>query len=393
MKIDSVDFFFLAMPEILDIGDGSQDALLVRVCAGDHVGWGECEASPLVSIASLVCPMSHSACKPVQASVLGQTIDSVTDIRRIGDLVRANSLDLLQADHTLSGIDIALWDLLGRRLGEPVWKLLGYEKSYAKTPYASVLFGETPESTFQKARSIHSQGFRAAKFGWGPFGVGSVAADEAQLHAARDGLGNDGILLIDVGTVWNTDVDVARQRLPALKEVNATWLEEPFVSGALSEYHALSVESGLVGLAGGEGCHNVHMARHMIDHAGIKFVQIDAGRIGGITIAKDVAEYASARGVTYVNHTFTSNLALSASLQPYAGLESDVICEFPTELKSLAVSMTKNHITRDGQGQIRAPEAPGLGIEPDLQAIRTYLVDTEIRVGSKVLYKTPSLDR
>ena len=393
MKIDAIDFFYLAMPEILDIGDGSQDALLVRVCAGDHVGWGECEAAPLVSIASLVCPMSHSACKPVQASVLGQTIDSVADIRRIGDLVRANSLDLLQADHTLSGIDIALWDLLGRRQGKPVWKLLGYDKSYGKTPYASVLFGDTPEQTLLKARSIQSRGFRAAKFGWGPFGLGSVAADEAQLHAAREGLGQDGILLVDAGTVWNDDVERARLRLRALKEVRATWLEEPFVSGALSAYHKLSTESGPVGLAGGEGCHNIHMAKHMIDHAGIQFVQIDAGRIGGITISKDVADYAVEKGVTYVNHTFTSNLALSASLQPFAGLQSHVICEFPTELKSLAVAMTKNHIQPDADGQILAPDAPGLGIEPDLAGIQPYLVDTEIRVGSKVLYKTPPLVR
>ena len=74
MKIEFVDFFYLSMPEILDIGDGSQDALLVRVRAGDHVGWGECEASPLVSIAALVCPMSHAACKPVSAAVLGQDV-------------------------------------------------------------------------------------------------------------------------------------------------------------------------------------------------------------------------------------------------------------------------------------------------------------------------------
>jgi L-alanine-DL-glutamate epimerase-like enolase superfamily enzyme len=391
MKIDSIDFFYLAMPEVFDIGDGSQDALLVRVTAGNHVGWGECEAAPLVSIASLICPMSHSACKPVQASVLGQSLDSAADIRRIGDLVRANSLDLLQADHTLSGIDIALWDLLGQRHGEPVWKLLGYRQSAAKTPYASVLFGDTPEATLQKARAIQAQGFLAAKFGWGPFGVGSVAADEAQLHAAREGLGPDGILLIDAGTVWNTDVAAARMRLRTLKDVRATWLEEPFVSGALAEYHALSTESGSVGLAGGEGCHNIHMAKHMIDHAGLKYVQIDAGRIGGITIAKDVADYAAGKNVTYVNHTFTSNLALSASLQPYAGLESHVICEFPTELKPLAVAMTKNHIRPDSNGQIRAPDAPGLGIEPDVASMQPYLVDVEIRVGSQVLYQTPSL--
>ena len=69
MKIDAVDFYYLSMPEVLDIGDGSQDALLVRVQAGEHIGWGECEAAPLVSIASFVCPMSHSACKPVRDSV------------------------------------------------------------------------------------------------------------------------------------------------------------------------------------------------------------------------------------------------------------------------------------------------------------------------------------
>jgi L-alanine-DL-glutamate epimerase-like enolase superfamily enzyme len=199
--------------------------------------------------------------------------------------------------------------------------------------------------------------------------------------------------LIDAGTVWNTDVDAARARLRALKDVRATWLEEPFVSGALAEYHAISTESAPVGLAGGEGCHNIHMAKHMIDHAGLKYVQIDAGRIGGITVAKDVADYATAKGVTYVNHTFTSNLALSASLQPFAGLKSDVICEFPTELKLLAIAMTKTHIAPDANGEVRAPDAPGLGIEPDFGGIQPYLIDAEIRVGSKVLYRTPQLNR
>jgi len=391
MKIDSVDVYYLSMPQVLDIGDGSQDALLVRVAAGEHVGWGECEASPLVSIASLICPMSHSACKPVIASVLGQEINEASDIRRIGDLVRANSLDLLQADHTLSGIDIALWDLLGRRLNEPVWKLLGYKKCFAKMPYASVLFGSDADETLSKAKTIIAQGFRAAKFGWGPFGLSSVEDDCAQLVAAREGLGDEGVLLVDAGTVWNADVEAARKRLKILKEVRATWLEEPFVSGALSEYHALSLESGPVGLAGGEGCHNFHMAKHMVDHAGLKYVQIDAGRIGGISIAKDVADYAAAKGAIYVNHTFTSNLALSASLQPFAGLEFHTICEFPTELKSLASAMTKNHIAPDENGLLHVPDAPGLGIEPDLEGIAPYLVEVEIQVRGKRVYITPPL--
>jgi L-alanine-DL-glutamate epimerase-like enolase superfamily enzyme len=105
-----------------------------------------------------------------------------------------------------------------------------------------------------------------------------------------------------------------------------------------------------------------------------------------------VADYARARGVTYVNHTFTSHLALSASLQPYAGLAEDVIAEYPIELKSLAVDMTINHITPDQNGQIRAPAAPGLGMAINVEALKPYLVDVEIRVQGKILYQTPSLE-
>lgn len=391
MRIEALDFYYLSMPEVLDIGDGSQDLLLVRLQAGPYVGWGECEASPLTSIASLVCPMSHSACKPVRDSVLGQELDAVSDIDRIGNLVRANSLDVLQADHTLSGIDIAMWDLLGRRFDEPVYKLLGYERSEPRLPYASVLFGDTPAETRAKARGIREMGYVAAKFGWGPYGRGSVAEDAAQVVAAREGLGEEGILLVDVGTVWGHDLTAAEQRLPALRENRATWLEEPFVSGALDAYRALAAESGSVRIAGGEGSHNEDMARHMIDHGGVGFIQIDAGRIGGISPAKRVADYARQRGVVYVNHTFTSHLALSASLQPYAGHPARSICEYPVELKSLAWEITDEHITPDDNGLINLPDAPGLGFIPNLEAAKRYLLDVEITVGGKVLYRTPEL--
>ncbi len=391
MKIESVDFFYLSMPEVLDIGDGSQDALLVRVHAGGFEGWGECEAAPLPSIAAWMCPRSHSACKPVCDSVLGQTLDGVTDITRIGNLVRENSLDLLQADHTLSGVDIALWDLLGKKLGQPVWKLLGYKQSFAKTPYASVLFGDTPQETLKKGRAATAAGYRAAKFGWGPFGRTTVAADREQLHAAREGLGSDGLLLVDAGTVWVDNVARAAQVLPALHETRALWLEEPFVSGALDAYRSLSIQAGSLKLAGGEGAHNLWMARHMMQHGGVGYIQIDCGRIGGISVAKQAADDAVARGVTFVNHTFTSHLALSASLQPFAGLEKDVICEYPVEPKPLAVEMTANHLERDANGSVRAPDTPGLGITPDLVAAKKYLVPVEITVGGKALYRSPPL--
>lgn len=391
MKIEAVDFFYLSMPEVLDIGDGSQDLLLVRLEAGDRLGWGECEASPLTSIASLVCPMSHSACKPVRASVLGQRLDDVTDISRISNLVRENSLDLLQADHTLSGIEIAMWDLLGRARDAPVYELLGYRRAYPKMPYASQLFGATAQETLQKARSVRDQGFAAAKFGWGPFGNGSVEQDADQVAAAREGLGEDAILLIDAGTVWREDVEAAGARLTVLQACATTWLEEPFYSGAHAAYRRLAARSGAVKLAGGEGSHNSYMAKHMIDHAGISYVQIDAGRIGGIGSAKHVADYACARGVTYVNHTFTTHLALSASVQPYAGLEDHIICEYPVEPASLAVDVTREHLWPGQDGLIRLPEATGLGVTPDLEQATRYLLDVEIRVRGELLYSTPDL--
>jgi len=392
MQIESVDFFYLAMPDIRDIADGSQDAVLVRVRAGPYEGWGECEASPLTTIASLICPMSHSACKPVRDSVLGQKIDDPADIARIGRAVRANSLDLLQADHTLSGIDIALWDLLGKRLEQPIYRLLGYPRAYPKRPYASVLFGADGAETLAKAKQARQDGFRAVKFGWGPFGHAGPKEDQEQLVAAREGLGKDGILLVDAGTVWIDDVDRAAKALRALRLVEALWLEEPFVSGALDAYAKLAEQSGRVKLAGGEGCHTVHMARNLMEFGRVGFIQIDAGRIGGISAAKQVADLAEDQGVTYVNHTFTSHLALSASLQPYAGLARHELCEYPVELSPLARDLTREHLRAEGEeGRIYVPDAPGHGMAPDLETVRRYLVDVEIDVGGRLLYRTPDL--
>lgn len=391
MKIESVDLFYLSMPEVHDVGDGSQDALLVRVEAGGIVGWGECETSPLTSIASAVAPMSHSACQPVLASVLGQRFDEPADITRIGDLVRARSFDQLQMDHTLSGIDIALWDLMGKKLGEPAWRLAGFKNPSPKQPYASALFGATPADTLRKVREIRADGFTAVKLGWGPYGQGSVEEDAAHVAAAREALGEDGILLIDAGTAFGHDFERAALRLPALAAARVHWFEEPFHNFALAAYGKLAQTAPRVALAGGEGSHNPHQALQMMTQGGVGFIQVDTGRIGGITAAREVAEHAAALGVTYVNHTFTSGLALAASLVPFAGMEDHFICEYPVELRSLAREIAGNPFPVDGDGKISLNDAPGLGVEVDTGALQKYLVPTEIIVRGKTIYSTPNL--
>lgn len=104
-----------------------------------------------------------------------------------------------------------------------------------------------------------------------------------------------------------------------------------------------------------------------------------------------MADYAHARSVAYVNHTFTSHFALSASLQPFASLEQDVICEYPFELKALAVAITENHLLPDRDGYLHTPDAPGLGMRINRNGLQPFLVDVEIRVWDKVFYRPPKL--
>jgi L-alanine-DL-glutamate epimerase-like enolase superfamily enzyme len=133
------------------------------------------------------------------------------------------------------------------------------------------------------------------------------------------------------------------------------------------------------------------MALNLIDFGKVGFIQIDTGRIGGIGPAKEVADHAVAKGVTFVNHTFTSHLALSASLQPYAGLADHRIAEYPFSPRALARDLTVNHIVPDSDGFIRLPDSPGLGMTVNTAALGPYLRDVEIVVGGQRLFRSTAL--
>ena len=254
-----------------------------------------------------------------------------------------------------------------------------------------VLFGDTPQETLERGREARASGFRAVKFGWGPFGRWRAGDDADHFAAAREGLGPDGILLIDAGQIFGEDVERGGARAsPALEQARATWLrgavprQRPTTPMASSRRAAPTVK-----LAGGEGAHNVYMARHLIDFGRVGYVQIDCGRIGGIGPAKQSPttppHAASPTSTTPSRRTSRCR----ASLQPFAGLEDHRICEYPVAPKQLAVDLTSNHITPDANGEVRAPDAPGLGIEVNPAALRRYRVDVEIRVGGRTIYETP----
>jgi L-alanine-DL-glutamate epimerase-like enolase superfamily enzyme len=133
------------------------------------------------------------------------------------------------------------------------------------------------------------------------------------------------------------------------------------------------------------------MAYNLMDFGNVKFIQVDSARIGGIGPSKSVADHAVSRGVTYVNHTFTSHLALSASMQAFAGLQSHRICEYPVEPKKIALDLSKTHILTDANGEIRTPDAPGLGVEVSLEGLAPYLRHVEISVDGTLLFSNPKV--
>jgi hypothetical protein len=187
-----------------------------------------------------------SACRPVNASVLGMDVSSWPTLPD-------------RSDHPVGqhgpaagshGVEIALWDLLGRKRGEPVYRLLGYDRAYPKLPYASQLFGDTAQETLELCRAARNAGFRAVKCGWGPFGRGSLKEDADQLAAAREGLGPDGTLLIDAGQIWGEDVAAAEARLPLLESVRALGWRSRFTA-APTKPMVRSGKAGSLKLAGG----------------------------------------------------------------------------------------------------------------------------------------------
>ncbi|MYA69309.1 mandelate racemase/muconate lactonizing enzyme family protein [Candidatus Poribacteria bacterium] len=397
MKITAVDPFYLRMPNITTAADGTQDTLLVRIRTDTGIeGWGECDASPLVSLAVYCCPMSHGNIINIRTSLIGETLDSPDDVVRLSEKVLRNGLDIQQIQHAYSGAEIALWDVIGQQLEKPVYCLLAEisdtsDIAHPKLPYASVLFGDTSEDTYHIAAGLREQGYRAAKFGWGPMGKFGEANDIALVQAAREGMGPDAQIMIDAGVVWGTDYETAYQRAEAFAEFLPTWLEEPLAPDAIDAYDSLTEKNPSVPIAAGEGSSIYRMAEDLIVNGGIQFVQIDAGRIGGIMPSFKVRHLAERRGIQYVNHTFKSHLSLAAALHVFATNPDFDLLEYPAAGSELSQSLVVEPFPVESDGTVRVKELPGLGISINIEAIRPYLAPVRIEVGADTVFAQESL--
>jgi len=371
MKITRVETIYLRQPEVKTQCDSGQDALIVRVeTDAGIVGLGEVDSSPMAAKGAIDGPFSHTTACGLAQVVIGE--DPFETEKLWYKMYRANIYGGRRGVgiHAMSGIDMALWDIKGKALGLPVWKLLGGGFQQRIRCYASSLFGPTPRKTGELARRLRDQGYTAVKFGWDPMGR-DAKTDVALVREARRGLGEDADLLIDAGLVW--DAATAIQRARAFSEYDIFWLEEPLRPDDYEGYRRLA-EATEVRIAAGEEESSRLSFLELMDRGRIDIVQVDLTRCGGFTEAMKIASLAWDRGLMVANHGFTTYINVAAALHWLASIPNALICEFVAEEQTNLREFITRQKFRARDGFLDVPQDPGLGVELDEDAIGRYRV-------------------
>lgn len=367
--ITDVEAFYLRVPQVKERTDSSQDALIVKITTDSgHVGFGEVDASPLVAKAIIEAPVSHTRSRGLRDILLGE---SPMDIARLWEKMRQGTLYYGRTGaviQTMAGVDLALWDLKGKLLGQPVYKLLGGGYADRMRAYASHMFGMTPEETHQRAVDAANAGFTAMKFGWEPFGA-DADLDEKLVQAVRTGAGEGRDIMIDAGLAWDAKTAIARAR--RFEPYNLLWLEEPLMPDDLRGYARVTSSVAVPIAAGEEECEAAGFQR-LMDEGRVDIVQIDMTRVG-ISEAMRIAGMAADRGLKVANHNFTTDINTAAALHVLCSVPNALILEYCVEQNPMRLSLIRNPVQFDG-GDALIPQDPGLGVEIDEEVVRKYRV-------------------
>jgi L-alanine-DL-glutamate epimerase-like enolase superfamily enzyme len=274
--------------------------------------------------------------------------------------------------HTISGIDIALWDLLGKATGQPVGRLLGGRYRERVRPYASLLMRE-PDQMADELLPVKSQGFRAFKIGWGPFGRRDVATDEAIVRAAREAVGPESSLMVDAGAsdaFWPSDFKWALRTAEMLAEYDVAWFEEPLRPDALNDYAALR-RASRVPIAGGEVLTRRQSFVPWLQAGAFDIVQPDVTKVGGISEERRIGWMAQENGVRFIPHGWNTTVGLAADLQLASAFHDTHLVEYLTGSPFID-DVCAGGWKLDADGMLAIPSKPGLGIQINLAALKNF---------------------
>ena len=269
----------------------------------------------------------------------------------------------------MSGIDMALWDVAGKALGVPLYRLLGGSAREVPAYAGGFALGyAAPGAVADEALGQVAAGYRAVKLRLGD----TLESDTERARALRAALGSDVALLADANCRYS--VSDVRAMLPVLAETGAGWLEEPFPPYQDRSWRSAgSITAGVLPLAAGENCYTRYEFQRLIDAGAVSVVQPDLSRCGGITEALRIAALASGAGLPVCTHGCHTGLNFAASVHYLASVENgwyfeaDGSTDNPLRTDACSVSYTLS-----GAGTVTPLDGPGLGVEVDEDYLRAH---------------------
>jgi len=350
----------------------TRGSCIVEIETNDGVvGWGECYGPAAVSKAYVESQFAPRIIGRDAFDVEVIWEDLYNRIKDYGPRGMVTS--------AMSGIDIALWDIIGKSCGKPIHKLIGGAQRSEVTAYATGLYfidmERLVEEAVEEARDYVEQGFVAVKM---KIGLGDPKLDIRRVAAVREAVGDTTRLMVDANHCFTVPQAIRLGR--ELEQLNVEWFEEPISPEDIDGY--VEVTRALdMAVAGGENEFTRWGFRDLVVRKAMDIVQPDVCAAGGISECRKIAALASAHGVECVPHAWGSAIGLAATLQFLAALP-DQPPSFRPMPPLLEFEQCENpfrdHLSVEPivqlRGQVKIPAGPGLGIEIDRTVLNRYRV-------------------
>jgi L-alanine-DL-glutamate epimerase-like enolase superfamily enzyme len=339
------------------------NTLIEVVADSGLIGLGSCFTARVFVEASL----THL--KPMLAG------ETVFEAERVSEKLRQHSFWFGRGgaiEHTISGIDIALWDLMGKALNQPVSRLLGGNYRDRIKPYASILFDE-PAILKQKLLEQVKRGFKAIKMGWRPFGRVSGKMDELLIKTARETVGEDVELMVDAGgseQYWPHTARWAIETAKMLGDYQITWFEEALKPDDLEGFKELRQHSPVL-IATGEVFTRRQTFQPFITQRALDIIQPDLTKCGGLSEGRRMAWMAYDHSVLLVPHGWNTAIGVAADLALTAAMPVARWVEYQTGVPYIE-ELIEPRFKLDKDGLLPVPTGPGLGISLNPDAIKKY---------------------
>ena len=266
----------------------------------------------------------------------------------------------------ISGVDVAIWDIIGKSMGLPVYKALnGFGRKVLPT-YGSSVFCDEPDKMAAGVQGFLDRGYNAVKI---KLGMG-LKKDAAAMEAIRREVGDDVMIMVDVNSKYDAATAVRLGRL--LEPYDVEWLEEPVPPYDLKGYARVK-QGQAVPVAGGEGEFSLFGFRDFLATGAVDVVQPDLGRVGGLTEGMRIAALVQSENLSLAPHTgMFSALNVIVAMHFSAAAPNFKIFEF-MEASHPLMDIFTEPMPRPVNGELHLPEAPGLGVELDMDKIKPYI--------------------